>query len=125
MSYKDLEAEIKAWANLEAYAHQQKLDAEEARRAAKRHKRDKKLGKVKGPLIPKKPAPKLDKPLKTYKRITIECREIQHRTWGEPVELTYEVCTMSDAVAEVEAIHQARSEGFSFDRVVHITTLEK
>lgn len=125
MSYKDLEAEIKAWANLEAYAHQQKLEAEEAKRAAKRHKRDKKLGKVKGPLVPKQPAPKLDKPTKTYKRITIECREIQHRKWGEPVELTYEVCTMSDAVAEVEAIHQARAEGFSFDKVVHITTLEK
>lgn len=125
MSYKDLEAEIKAWANLEAYAHQQKLDAEEAKRQAKRDKRDKKLGKVKTPLIPKQPAPRLDRPTKTYKRITIECRPIQHRKWGEPEELTYEVCTMSDAVAEVEAIHQARAEGFSFDKVVHITTLEK
>jgi hypothetical protein len=126
MSYKDLEAEIKAWANLEAYAHQQKLDAEEAKRQAKRDKRDKKQGKPgKGPLIPKQPAPRLERPTKTYKRITIECRPIQHRKWGEPVELTYEVCTMSDAVAEVEAIHQARAEGFSFDKVVHITTLEK
>lgn len=126
MSYKDLEAEIKAWANLEAYAHQQKLDAEEARRAAKRAKRDKKLGKPgKGPLVAKLPAPKLERPTKTYKRITIECRPIQHRKWGEPVELTYEVHALTDAVAEVAAIKQARDEGFSFDKVVHISTFEK
>lgn len=125
MSYKDLEAEIKAWANLEAYAHQQKVDAQEAKRQAKRQKRDKKLGKVIGPLVPKRPAPKLDKPTKVFKRITIECRPIHHRKWGEPVELTYEVQTMSDAVAEVEAIHQARDDGYSFDSVVNITTLEK
>jgi hypothetical protein len=125
MSYKDLEAEIKAWANLEKYAHQQKEQAEEARRQAKRDKRNKKLGKHKGPLIPKQPAPKLERPTKTYKRITLECRQIQHRKWGEPVELTYEVQTMSDAVAEVEAIKQAREDGYSFDSVVNITTFEK
>lgn len=125
MSYKDLEAEIKAWANLEKYAHQQKLDAEEAKRQAKRDKRAKKLGKHKGPLVPKLPAPKLERPTKTYKRITIECRPIHHRKWGEPEELTYEVQTLSDAVAEVEAIKQARQDGYSFDKVVHISTIEK
>lgn len=84
MSYKDLEAEIKAWANLEAYAHQQKEDAKEAKRAAKRQKREQKLtGKGSGPLIPKRPAPALEKPLKTFKRITIECRNMAHRVWGE------------------------------------------
>lgn len=123
MSYKDLEAEIKAWANLEAYAHQQKLDAEEAKRQAKRDKRDKKLGK--GPLVAKLPAPRLDRPTKTWKRITIECRPIQHRTWGEPVELTYEVKTISDFEAEVSAITQARADGYSFDKVIHISTFEK
>src|SRR5579872_1352184 len=126
MSYKDLEAEIKAWANLEAYAHQQKLEAEEAKRQAKRDKRDKKLGKPgKGLLVAKLPAPKLDRPTKMYKRITIECRPIQHRKWGEPVEVTYEVQALTDAVAEVAAIKQARVDGYSFDRVVHITTFEK
>jgi hypothetical protein len=125
MSYKDLEAEIKAWANLEAYAHQQKLEAEEAKRQAKRAKRDKKLGKHKGPLVAKLPAPRLERPTKVYKRITIECREIQHRKWGEPVEVTYEVQALTDAVAEVAAIKKAREDGFSFDRVVHITTFEK
>ena len=123
MSFKDLEAEIRAWANLEAYAHKMKEDAQEAKRQAKRDKRARKLQK--GPLIPKQPAPRLEKPLKTYKRITIECREIKHRTWGEPEEMTYEVCTISDAVAEVEAIKQARADGYSFDKVVHIETFEK
>ncbi|MNN49244.1 hypothetical protein D3C81_1637590 [compost metagenome] len=123
MSYKDLEAEIKAWANLEAHAKAKKEDAQEARRQAKRNKRAIKQGK--GPLIAKQPAPKLDKPLKTYKRITIECRPIHHRKWGEPIELTYEVQALTDAVAEVAAIKQAREDGYSFDKVVHVTTFEK
>lgn len=125
MSYKDLEAEIKAWANLEAYAHQQKLEAEEAKRQAKRDKRNKKLGKHKGPLIPKSPAPKLERPVKTFKRITIEVRPIQHRKWGDVEEVTYEVETLSDTVAELEAIKQARADGYSFDKVVTITTFTK
>lgn len=125
MSFKDLEAEIRAWANLEAYAHKKKEDAQEAKRQAKRDKRLKKLGKHKGPLIPKKPALIGVLLTNTYKRITIECRPIKHRTWGEPEELTYEVCTMSDTVAEVEAIKQARDDGYSFDKVVHIETFDK
>lgn len=123
MSYKDLEAEIRAWAQLEAYAHQQKVDAQEAKR---QHKRDKRANKLKpGPLTPKPPKPELERPLKTYKVVTIECRPINHRKWGEPEQLTYEVRTMSDAVAEVEAIKQARADGYSFDKVVTIKTIEK
>lgn len=125
MSYKDLEAEIRAWANLEAHAKTMKEDAQEARRQAKRDKRNQKLGKVKGPLIAKSPAPRLERPTRTFKRITIECRPIHHRKWGEPEELTYEVEAMTDAVAEVAAIKQAREDGYSFDSVVNITTFEK
>lgn len=125
MSFKDLEAEIRAWANLEAYAKQQKHDAQEAKREAKRQKRDKKLGKHVGPLVPKQPAPRLERPTKTHKRITIECRPIMHRTWGDPVELTYEVNTISDFEAEVSAITKAREDGYSFDKVVCIVTFEK
>lgn len=123
MSYKDLEAEIKAWANLEAYAKQQKEDKEEQRRQDKRDKRAKKAKK--GTLIPRSPAPKLDKPVRVYKDITLEVREIQHRKWGDIEQLTYTVETMSDTVAEVEAIKQARQDGFSFDRVVKIMTREE
>lgn len=123
MSYKDLEAEIKAWANLEAHAKAQKEDAQEARRKAKRDKRMRKH--VKGPLIPKSPAPKLERPRRTFKRVTIECRPIHHRKWGEPVELTYEVETMTDAVAEVDAINRARVDGYSYDRLVCIVTFDK
>lgn len=126
MSYKDLEAEIKAWAHLEAYAHQQKEDAKEAKRAAKRQKREQKLtGKGSGPLIPKRPAPALEKPLKTFKRITVECREIHHRTWGEIIELTFEVETISETEAEVGAIKQARAKGYSYERTVSVTTFKK
>lgn len=123
MSFKDLEAEIKAWANLEAYAHQQKEDAQEAKRQAKR---DKRAGKgVKGPLIAKRPAPKLERIPSIWKRVTIEARQINHKTWGELFELTYEVESLTDAVAEVAAIKQARLDGYSFEKVVHITTFEK
>lgn len=124
MSYKDLEAEIKAWANLEAYAKQQKEDKEEQRRQDKRDKRTKKA-KAKGVLIPRSPAPKLDKPVRVYKDITLEVREIQHRKWGDIEKVTYTVETMSDTVAEVEAIKQARADGFSFDRVIKIVTREE
>lgn len=124
MSYKDLEAEIKAWANLEAYAKQQKLDAEEARRQAKRDKRAKK-GKTKGVLVPRSPAPQLDKPIRVYKDITLEVRAIHHRKWGDIEHKVYTVETMSDTVAEVESIKQARADGYSFDRVVLIITREE
>ncbi len=123
MSYKDLEAEIKAWANLEAHAKAQKEDAQEARRQAKRDKRARKH--VKGPLIAKTPAPRLERPRRTFKRVTIECRPIHHRKWGDLIELTYEVETMTDAVGEVGAIKQAREDGYSFERVVCIVTFDK
>lgn len=123
MSFKDLEAEIKAWANLEAYAKQQKLDAEESKRQAKRDKRAKKQGK--GVLVAKRPAPVLAKPIKTFKDVTLEVRPIHHRKWGDIEQVTYTVETMSDTVAEVEAIKQARLDRFSFDRVVKIETREE
>lgn len=122
MSFKDLEAEIKAWANLEAYAKQQKEDAVESRRQAKREKRAKKAKK--GTLTPK-PSVLIAKPIKTFKDITLEVRPIQHRQWGDIEQVTYTVETMSDTVAEVEAIKQARLDGFSFDRVVKIETREE
>ena len=124
MSYKDLEAEIKAWANLEAYAKKQKEDAEESRRQAKRDKRSKKE-KAKGVLVAKRPTPELVKPLKVLKDITLEVRPIHHRKWGDIEQVTYTVETMSDTIAEVEAIKQARQDGYSFDRVVSITTKEE
>jgi hypothetical protein len=123
MSYKDLEAEIKAWANLEAYAKKQKEDTEEARRKAKRDKRAKKQGK--GVLVAKRPAPTLAKPIKTFKDVTLEVRPIHHRKWGDIEQVTYTVETMSDTVAEVEAIKQARLDGYSFDCVVTIKTTEE
>lgn len=125
MSYKDLEAEIKAWANLEAYAKKQKEDKQEAKRQAKRDKRAKKEGKHKGPLIPRLPAPKIERPFKTIKRITIQCKPIDHPVHGEEVELTYEIETLTDAVAEVEAIKKAREHGYSFDKVIYIATVQR
>lgn len=124
MSYKDLEAEIKAWANLEAYAKKQKEDTEEARRQAKRDKRSKKA-KAKGVLSPKPATPELVKPLKVFKEVVLEVRPIHHRKWGDVEQVTYTVETMSDTLAEVEAIKQARQDGYSFDRVVNIKTTEK
>lgn len=123
MSFKDLEAEIKAWANLEAYAKQQKHNKQEAKRQAKRDKRERKE-KQKGLLSPK---PKVDvqRMPRHFKRVTIEAREIKHRKWGEVVELTYEVETISDAVAEVAAIEKAREEGYSFDAIVSIVSFDK
>lgn len=123
MSFKDLEAEIRAWANLEAYAKQAKEDAQEAKRQAKRDKKANKE-KQKGLLSPK-PRIEVQRPIRHFKRVTIEAREIKNRTWGEVVELTYEVETISDAVAEVAAIEKAREEGYSFDAVVKITSFEK
>jgi hypothetical protein len=123
MSFKDLEAEIKAWANLEAYAKKAKEDAQEAKRQAKRDKREKKQ-KQAGLLSPKRLV-EVQRLPRHFKRVTIEAREIQHRTWGEVVELTYEVETISDAVAEVAVIEKAREDGYSFDAVVTIVSFEK
>lgn len=123
MSFKDLEAEIRAWANLEAYAKKAREDAQEAKRQAKRDKRERKE-KQRGLLSPK-PRVEVQRPVRHFKRVTIEAREIQNRTWGEVVELTYEVETISDAVAEVAAIEQARKDGYSFDAVVTIISFEK
>lgn len=124
MSYKDLEAEIRAWANLEAYAKKQKEDKEEQRRQDKRDKRSKKA-KAKGVLTPKPATPELVKPLKVFKEVVLEVRPIHHRKWGDIEQRVYVVETMSDTVAEVEAIKQARQDGYSFDRVVNIKTTEK
>lgn len=126
MSFKDLEAEIRAWANLEAYAKEAKEQAQEAKRQAKRDKRAKKE-KTKGLLSPK---PRIDlssiqRAPRHFKRVTIEAREIHHRTWGEQVELSYEVETISDAVAECAAIEKARKDGYSFDAVVSIVSFTK
>lgn len=122
MSYKDLEAEIRAWANLEAYAKQQKEDAAEARRQAKRDK----LARKKKPsvLVPRQPV-EVVKPVRVFKIVKLEVRPIHHRKWGDLEYVTYSVETISNTAAEVEAIKQARADGYSFDRVVSMITVEK
>lgn len=123
MSFKDLEAEIRAWAQLEAYASKQKEDAKEAKRQAKRDKRNAKQ-KQTGKLVPKKPA-HVERPMHHFKRVTLEVREIRNRHWGDIEEITFEVETISSTVAELEAIRQARLQGYSFEAVVCIVSFSR
>lgn len=129
MSFKDLEEEIKAWADLEAYAKAHKEASEELRRANKRHKKAHKdalkAGKVKGLLVPKKPAPTLERPHRTHKRVTLEVRHTAHRKHGELIEVTYPVSAQTDTLAEVEAIRLAAQDGFTYVGLVCIVTEDK
>lgn len=129
MSFKDLEAEIKAWADLEAYAKAHKQASEELRRAGKRQKRAHKLavkaGKVPGPLVAKKAAVKPELGVRVSKRVTIEVRPTAHRIHGELLEVTYPVDGQTDAVAEVEAIRLAAQDGYTYVSLVCIVTETK
>jgi hypothetical protein len=123
MSYKDLEADIKAWANLEQYAKDQKQAAEEAVRQAKREKLAKKKAK-KGLLVPKQPYQGTP-PIRTFKRVTMEVREMNHRHWGPIEEVSYTIVTISDTEAELSAIKMAKADGYNYERLVVIVTEEK
>ena len=126
MSFKDLEAEIKAWADLEAYAKAHKEASEELKRQGKRqkraHKQAVKAGKVPGPLVAKKPAIKPTLAPRVSKRVTMEVRQTAHRIHGELLEVTYPVTAQTDTLAEVEAIRLASKDGYTYVSLVCIVT---
>lgn len=116
MSYKDLEADIRAWANLEQYAKQQKEQAKENKREEKRQKREAKLN---APLTPK-PVVHVEKPVSYKKVVTLMVRESSQRVWGDLQEMKYFVEAMSDTDAELQAIKYAQAGGFAWDSTVSI-----
>ena len=116
MSYKDLEAEIRAWANLEQHAKQQKELAQESKREQKRQKRE---AKQRAPLTPK-PVVNVEKPVTYHKYVLLEVRDQTDRVWGELKRTGYAVDAMSDTDAELQAIKLAKSEGFVWDSTVSI-----
>ena len=116
MSYKDLEAEIRAWANLEKHAKEQKESAQENRREQKRLKRE---AKQKAPLTPK-PVVYIEKPVTYRKLVVIEVRSAIERVWGDLQKVGYHVEAMSDTDAELQAIKLARAEGYVWVNTVSI-----
>jgi hypothetical protein len=126
MSFKDLEAEIKAWADLEAYAKAHKEASQELKRQGKRQKRAYKqavrAGKVPGPLVPKKAAVKPELAPRVSKRVTMEVRHTAHRVHGDIMEVTYPVEAQTDTLAEVEAIRLAAKDGYTYVSLVCIVT---
>lgn len=116
MSYKDLEAEIRAWANLEQHAKQQKEFAQESKREVKRLKREAKLS---APLTPK-PVVNVEKPVTYRKFVVLNVRTQTERVWGELQRVGYHVDAMSDTDAELQAIVEARDNGYAWDSTVSI-----
>lgn len=116
MSYKDLEAEIRSWANIEQHAKQQKELAQERKR---QDKRDKRAAKGKAPLTAK-PVIEVQKPVNTRKHVVLSVRESSERVWGDLKNVSYHVDTMSNTDAELMAIKLAKSEGYAWDRTVSI-----
>lgn len=116
MSYKDLEAEIKAWANLEQHAKNQKEQAQESKREQKRLKRE---AKQKAPLTPK-PVVHVEKPVTYRKYVLLEYRDQNDRVWGDLKRAGYTVDAMSDTDAELQAIKLAKEDGYAWDSTVSI-----
>lgn len=116
MSYKDLEAEIKAWANLEQHAKEQKVLAEEKKRQAKR---DKRAAKLTAPLTAK-PVTEVQKPVTYRKYVLLELRDQTDRVWGDLIRAGYTVDAMSDTDAELQAIKLAKDDGYAWAATVSI-----
>lgn len=116
MSYKDLEAEIRAWANLEQHAKDQKELAQERKREQKRLKRE---AKQKAPLTPK-PVLYVEKPVTYNKLVVIEVRTAVERVWGDLKQVGYHVVAMSDTDAELQAIKLAKADGYVWANTISI-----
>lgn len=116
MSYKDLEAEIRAWANLEQHAKEQKVLAEEKKRQAKR---DKRAAKLTAPLTAK-PATEVQKPVTYRKYVLLELRDQTDRVWGDLIRAGYTVDAMSDTDAELQAIKLAKEDGYAWAATLSI-----
>lgn len=116
MSYKDLEAEIKAWANIEQHAKEQKVLAEEKKRQAKR---DKRAAKLTAPLIPKV-AKEVQAPINTKRRVRMNVRNAQERVWGDITEVFYDVNVPYQTEAELAAIKQASAQGWHWVETLSI-----
>lgn len=98
MSYKDLEAEIARWANLEAFAAQQKAETEAHKAYLKR--------KAKWPV---KHRPE---PVCFQIEVTLNVRQKDEAGLGELTEAIYVVTTLSEVEAELQAKAQAKAAGF-------------
>ena len=116
MSYKDLEAEIKAWANLEQHAKDQKEALQERKR---QEKRDKRAAKLNAPLVPKV-TKEVQKPVKIDFRVWLLLRTKSERVWGEPVTKLYKVSDDFETNAELEAIKQASKDGYHWVATVEV-----
>lgn len=116
MSYKDLEAEIRAWANLEQHAKQQRELAQESKREQKRQKRE---AKQRAPLTPK-PVVNVEKPVTYHKYVLLEVRDQTDRVWGDLIRAGYTVDAMSDTDAELQAIKLAKDDGYAWAATLSI-----
>lgn len=108
MSYKDLEAEIRSWANIEQHAKQQKELAQERKR---QDKRDKRAKKGKAPLTAK-PVIEVQAPVSTKRRVYMLVRTATDRVWGDITEVFYDVDVPYETEAELAAIKKASLQGW-------------
>ena len=116
MSYKDLEAEIRSWANIEQHAKQQKELAQERKR---QDKRDKRAAKGKAPLTAK-PVTEVQEPVTYRKYVLLELRDQTDRVWGDLIRAGYTVDAMSDTDAELQAIKLAKEDGYAWAATLSI-----
>lgn len=116
MSYKDLEAEIKAWANLEQHAKDQKEALQELKR---QDKRDKRAAKSKAPLVPKV-SKEVQKPVKIEFHVWLLLRIKTERVWGLPVTKLYKVNDSFETSAELAAVKQASKDGYHWVATVEV-----
>lgn len=116
MSYKDLEAEIRSWANIEQHAKQQKELAQERKR---QDKRDKRAAKLTAPLIPKV-VKEVQAPINTKRRVRMNVRTSHERAWGEITEVFYDVDAPYQTGAELAAIKQASAQGWHWVETLSI-----
>ena len=117
MSYKDLEAEIRAWANIEQHAKDQKEALQERKR---QDKRDKRAAKQNAPLVPKA-AKEVQKPVSNEFRVWLLVRGKDQWIGERPVTKLYNVKCQFETSAELEAIKQASTDGFNYVSTVEVT----
>lgn len=115
MSYKDLEEQIRAWAELETFAHNQKVEAQKAKRIAKLA-REKKKGRP--PMfIP-------DRPVRYEIEVILNVRRVEEGMSGDLLEVAFTVPTISADEAEIQAKQQAKLAGFIWRGTVAVERKE-
>jgi len=111
MSYKDLEKEISGWIEAEKATLLRKVEA----KAYKAMRKSFSKAKAERP-----PMFRPDRPVKFTKVVVLNVRYIRGADMGKLVQREYSVETLSETVAELEAIRLAKEAGYIWRGTVEI-----